>query len=87
MSSVRIILLMKCARRENKIGEITKERLDRLREADDILTQEIVNADVYKEIGQAFVVLLPVNSVGVMGMSMSIQLEIMTLSFRRQQDL
>ena len=78
---------MKCARRENKIGEITKERLDRLREADDILTQEIVNADVYKEIGQAFVVLLPVNSVGVMGMSMSIQLEIMTLSFRRQQDL
>lgn len=49
------------------LGEITKERLDRLREADDIMIQEIVQANVYRDIGQAFVVLLPVKSVGVMG--------------------
>lgn len=49
------------------LGDINKERLDRLREADDIMQQEIHAAGVYKEIGQAFVVLLPVKSVGVMG--------------------
>lgn len=49
------------------IGEITKERLALLREADDIMIQELRGADVYKEIAQAFVVLLPVKSVGVMG--------------------
>jgi GMP synthase (glutamine-hydrolysing) len=49
------------------LGEVTKERLDRLREADDIMIQEIVQGNIYREIGQAFVVLLPVKSVGVMG--------------------
>ena len=49
------------------LGEITRERLSVLREADDILLQEISAAGIYNEIGQAFVVLLPVKSVGVMG--------------------
>lgn len=49
------------------LGEITRERLHLLREADDIVIQEITNAGVYNDIGQAFVVLLPVKSVGVMG--------------------
>lgn len=49
------------------LGELTRERLDILREADDIMIQEITKAGVYNDIGQAFVVLLPVKSVGVMG--------------------
>ena len=49
------------------LGELTRERLDILREADDIMIQEITQAGVYNDIGQAFVVLLPVKSVGVMG--------------------
>lgn len=49
------------------LGEITRERLAILRLADDIMIQEITAAGVYKDIGQAFVVLLPVKSVGVMG--------------------
>lgn len=49
------------------IGEITRERLHLLREADDIMIQEITQAGIYNDIGQAFVVLLPVKSVGVMG--------------------
>jgi GMP synthase (glutamine-hydrolysing) len=49
------------------LGEITRERLAILRLADDIMIQEITAAGIYKEIGQAFVVLLPVKSVGVMG--------------------
>lgn len=49
------------------LGEITKERLAILREADDIMIQEITKAGIYNEIGQAFVVLLPVKTVGVMG--------------------
>jgi GMP synthase (glutamine-hydrolysing) len=49
------------------LGEITRERLTVLRLADDIMIQEITAAGVYKDIGQAFVVLLPVKSVGVMG--------------------
>mmetsp|Transcript_25772 Transcript_25772/g.42996 ORF Transcript_25772/g.42996 Transcript_25772/m.42996 type:complete len:540 (+) Transcript_25772:21-1640(+) len=49
------------------LGEITRERLHMLREADDIMIQEIRAAGVYNDIGQAFVVLLPVKSVGVMG--------------------
>ena len=49
------------------LGEITRERLSILRLADDIMIQEITAAGVYREIGQAFVVLLPVKSVGVMG--------------------
>lgn len=49
------------------LGEITRDRLAILREADDILIQEITAAGVYNDIAQAFVVLLPVKSVGVMG--------------------
>lgn len=49
------------------IGEVTKERLDVLRAADTILLEEIRNADLYRQISQAFAVLLPVQSVGVMG--------------------
>ncbi|ROL60795.1 glutamine-hydrolyzing GMP synthase [Bacteroidetes/Chlorobi group bacterium MS-B_bin-24] len=49
------------------IGEVTKERLEILRQADEIFIQEIQNANLYNEIWQAFAVLLPVKSVGVMG--------------------
>lgn len=49
------------------LGELTPARLNILREADDIMIQELHAANVYNNIGQAFVVLLPVKSVGVMG--------------------
>jgi len=49
------------------VGEITKPRLDLLREADEIFLEEITAAGLYRSIGQAFAVLLPVSSVGVMG--------------------
>jgi GMP synthase (glutamine-hydrolysing) len=49
------------------IGEVTKERLDILREADDIILSEIKDAGLYREIWQSFGVLLPVKTVGVMG--------------------
>ncbi len=49
------------------LGEITSERLDTLREADAIYLEEIRAAGLYDEIWQAFAVLLPVQSVGVMG--------------------
>ena len=49
------------------LGDITKEQLDLLREADAIFIEEIKKAELYNEIWQAFVVLLPVRSVGVMG--------------------
>lgn len=49
------------------VGEVTAERIDLLREADDILIQEIKRAGIYDKLWQAFVVLLPVKSVGVMG--------------------
>jgi GMP synthase (glutamine-hydrolysing) len=49
------------------LGEVTKERLDTLREADAIAIEEIKKAGLYRDIWQAFVVLLPVQSVGVMG--------------------
>ncbi|MDZ7816484.1 MAG: glutamine-hydrolyzing GMP synthase [Planctomycetota bacterium] len=49
------------------LGEVTKERCDMLRKADDIFITEIKAAGLYREIWQAFVVLLPVNAVGVMG--------------------
>ncbi len=49
------------------IGEITKEKLDTLREADAILLEEIKNAGFYTEVWQTFAVLLPIRSVGVMG--------------------
>jgi len=48
-------------------GEITRERLDILRLAEDIYIEEIRRAGLYDEIWQAFAVLLPVRTVGVMG--------------------
>ena len=48
-------------------GEITRDRLDILRRADDIYIEEIRRAGLYDEIWQAFAVLLPVRTVGVMG--------------------
>jgi GMP synthase (glutamine-hydrolysing) len=49
------------------ISDLTREKLDLLREADDIFIRELHKCDLYKETWQAFVVLLPVQSVGVMG--------------------
>ncbi|AFY62314.1 GMP synthase (glutamine-hydrolyzing) [Synechococcus sp. PCC 6312] len=49
------------------IGEITPERLDILRDADLIVRQEINRSETYHDLWQAFAVLLPVRSVGVMG--------------------
>ena len=49
------------------LGEITKERLDILKEADDIFIQELKSSRRYQKVWQAFCVLLPVQSVGVMG--------------------
>jgi GMP synthase (glutamine-hydrolysing) len=49
------------------IGDITKEKLDVLRESDRILLEEIVAANLYRSTSQVFAVLLPVKSVGVMG--------------------
>jgi GMP synthase (glutamine-hydrolysing) len=49
------------------IGEITKQHLSILRNADEIVIEEIRSAGLYREIWQAFAVLLPVKTVGVMG--------------------
>lgn len=49
------------------LGEVTKQRLDVLREADVIVVSEIKAAGLYRQTSQAFAVLLPVQSVGVMG--------------------
>jgi GMP synthase (glutamine-hydrolysing) len=48
-------------------GEVTKERCDILRKADAVYLEEIRNAGLYDAIWQAFAVLLPVRTVGVMG--------------------
>jgi len=48
-------------------GEITREKLDILRKADSIYLDEIRKAGLYDDIWQAFAVLLPVKTVGVMG--------------------
>ncbi len=48
-------------------GEVGKEKLDILRLADEIYLEEIRRAGLYDEIWQAFAVLLPVRTVGVMG--------------------
>jgi GMP synthase (glutamine-hydrolysing) len=48
-------------------GEITREKCDILREADAIYLEEIRKAGLYDQIWQAFAVLLPVRTVGVMG--------------------
>lgn len=49
------------------IGDLSKERLDLLREADKIFIDELKAHHLYSEVWQALVVLLPVQSVGVMG--------------------
>ncbi len=49
------------------IGEITKERLDTLRDVDEIFIDEIRSAGLYDDIWQALACLLPVKSVGVQG--------------------
>jgi len=49
------------------MGEITREGIRMLQEADDILVSEIKKAGLYRQIWQSFGVLLPVKSVGVMG--------------------
>jgi GMP synthase (glutamine-hydrolysing) len=54
------------------LGEVTPERLDRLRQADDIFTSELSSAGLLtmeeqEGTAQAFAVLLPIQSVGVMG--------------------
>src|SRR5580658_10300787 len=49
------------------VGEVTREKLETLRGADAIVVQEIRRAGLYEKTWQAFAVLLPVQSVGVMG--------------------
>ncbi len=49
------------------LGEVVKEKLGVIREADAILLQEIRKANLYRATSQTFAVLLPVQSVGVMG--------------------
>ena len=49
------------------LGEVTRDRLEILRNADAILLEEINKAGVYRQTSQVFVVLLPIQSVGVMG--------------------
>ena len=49
------------------LGEVIKPRLDTLRDADAIVVEEIKSAGLYRETSQVFAVLLPVQSVGVMG--------------------
>jgi GMP synthase (glutamine-hydrolysing) len=49
------------------LGEVSREKLDTLRLADAIVVEEIRRAGLYEKVWQAFAVLLPVRSVGVMG--------------------
>lgn len=49
------------------LGDLSKERLHLLREADYIFVEELKKQDLYKDVWQALAVLLPVQSVGVMG--------------------
>jgi GMP synthase (glutamine-hydrolysing) len=49
------------------LGEVTEEKLNILKAADDIVTQEIIKAGLYEKIWQSFAVILPVKTVGVMG--------------------
>ncbi|GAB7140895.1 glutamine-hydrolyzing GMP synthase [Deferribacterales bacterium RsTz2092] len=49
------------------LGEVTKDKCDTLRQADYIAIEELKKAGLYNEVWQAFCVLLPVKTVGVMG--------------------
>ncbi len=49
------------------LGEITRDKLDLLRDCDEILLEEIIANNLYRSTNQVFAVLLPVQSVGVMG--------------------
>lgn len=49
------------------LGDITPEKVELLQKADRIFIEELHNFDLYKEVWQAFAVLLPIQSVGVMG--------------------
>jgi len=49
------------------VGEVNKESLEILRDADEIVIEEVRKAGVHNKLWQAFAVLLPVKSVGVMG--------------------
>ncbi len=49
------------------VGEVNRESLNILRDADEIVIEEAVNEGIYHKLWQAFAVLLPVKSVGVMG--------------------
>src|SRR5262249_55771578 len=49
------------------IGAVNEQKLETLRAADKIVIDEIRQAGVYRELGQAFAVLTPLQSVGVMG--------------------
>ena len=49
------------------IGDATRERVDILQRADEIVMDEIRAADYYKKLWQSFAVLLPIRTVGVMG--------------------
>jgi GMP synthase (glutamine-hydrolysing) len=49
------------------LGEVSRERLETLRAADAVVVEEVRRAGLYQKVWQAFAVLLPVQSVGVMG--------------------
>ena len=49
------------------IGEVTKKRLDVLRDVDSVLQEEIRASGYYRKLWQSFAVLLPIKSVGIMG--------------------
>ena len=49
------------------LGEVNKSQLELVRDADEILLEEIVSSGQYEKTAQVFAVLLPVKAVGVMG--------------------
>ena len=49
------------------LGEVTEDRLEILKQVDEIFISELKTNNIYKEVNQAFAVLLPVKAVGVMG--------------------
>lgn len=49
------------------VGEVTRERLEILRQTDHIVLEEIKKAELYHKLWQSFAVLLPIRTVGVMG--------------------